>query len=392
MNAVANHDTAALYGSNILVVDDNQFNREILSIFLNNHGWHNVTYAENGEEALAVVASQTTDLILLDLSMPVMDGFSFCKALRALPGHTRTPVIVQTAMVGLEDRKRAFAVGATDFITKPVFQEELIARTRLHLENRIMLQSLSDFHSRISAELDTARTMQMQIIPNEQQLALTLVGLPLEIHAHFQPVDELGGDMWGVRRLSDQHALLYCADFSGHGVASSINTFRLHMMMNSMAPNIGADPAMLLKHLNVELAKTLPRGQYLAIFVAVIDCTHKTIRYAGAAMPDPLLRRVAGNIERLHGAGLPLGVSANAKYTAHEVSFTADDQLIMFSDALLESGNAALNIDHLQLIAELEGTRPTSAHDVTENIFSLFQAVATNHRDDLTILCAQMKG
>lgn len=62
----------------ILIVDDNAFNREILELFLQAAGWRNLAHAENGRDALSKLATFQPDLVLLDLSMPIMDGFEFC--------------------------------------------------------------------------------------------------------------------------------------------------------------------------------------------------------------------------------------------------------------------------------------------------------------------------
>src|SRR5262249_27629194 len=150
----------------------------------------------NGQAALGMLEGFAPDLILLDLSMPIMDGFTFCEQLRKIAVYKSVPVIVETAMTGMEERRRAFDCGATDFITKPVFQEEMVARVRLHLQNRFLLKSLSDYYARVSAELDTARAMQQQIMPSDHALALKLSGFPLDVASHFQPTSELGGDIW----------------------------------------------------------------------------------------------------------------------------------------------------------------------------------------------------
>lgn len=372
----------------ILVVDDNAFNREILELFLHGAGWKNLTHAENGQIALDKLQSAKPDVVLLDLSMPVMDGFEFCEKLRAMPEYEDLPVIVQTAMTSLDDRRRAFAAGATDFITKPVFKEELIARTRIHLENRLMLRNLQRFFTRVSAELENARAMQHLLVPSAASIAATREQTNLDIAYHYAPATELGGDMWGTYILPDGRVALYCADFSGHGVASAINTFRLHVLLSGLNMVIAPTPNAVLEYLNAELQPTLPRGQYMAIFYAIIDRANGTIQYAGASMPDALL--LSGKtVTRLKGAGLPVGVTRSATYKTLSAPFLPGDTLLLFSDALVEGRkNDGLMISHDDIAAALQTTQITGANSAVRAALALFSNVVDSTRDDLTVIAA----
>lgn len=375
-------------GCSIMIVDDNAFNREILELFLQGAGWTNLTHVQNGQEALQKIAEIKPDLVLLDLSMPVMDGFEFCEKLRALPGYGDLPVIVQTAMTSLDDRRRAFAVGATDFITKPVFKEELIARTRIHLENRTLVRNLKLFYTRVSAELESARAMQHMLVPPVAHTDMIREQTHIDIASHYMPATELGGDIWGTYILPDGRVAIYCADFSGHGVASAINTFRLHVLLSGLNMIISPNPSAVLEYLNAELQPTLPRGQYLALFYAIIDRAAGTLQYAAASMPDALLLS-NGKVERLKGAGLPIGVTRSATYATTETSFKAGDTLLLFSDALVEGRKTdGLLITHDDIAAMLQTTSGKSAKGAVGAALALFSTVADASRDDLTIIAA----
>ena len=104
----------------ILVADDNSTNRKYMGSLLGSMG-HSVRFAEDGEEAVAQVHRQLPDLLLMDLHMPVMDGFDAVKQLRQVPGPTVTlPIVALTADVWDETRERAMACGMNGFLTKPV--------------------------------------------------------------------------------------------------------------------------------------------------------------------------------------------------------------------------------------------------------------------------------
>ena len=113
--------------STILVVDDEPFNRDILVQQLDALGCRTVE-ARNGREALAGMAPDPPDLILLDVMMPVMDGFETLRALKAGLDTQHIPVIIMTALHGREERIRFIEAGAYEFLTKPVDDRELKAR------------------------------------------------------------------------------------------------------------------------------------------------------------------------------------------------------------------------------------------------------------------------
>ncbi|GIX48584.1 MAG: hypothetical protein KatS3mg131_2795 [Candidatus Tectimicrobiota bacterium] len=136
--AAADDPKAAARRSRILIVDDEPFAVDYLTQVLEELGYETIR-AANGQEALDQVASRVPDLILLDIMMPVLDGFSVC---RILKGHDETrliPIIIMTALDAVEDRVEGIKAGADDFLTKPVHEEELLARieTALKLKHTV---------------------------------------------------------------------------------------------------------------------------------------------------------------------------------------------------------------------------------------------------------------
>jgi hypothetical protein len=112
----------------VLVAEDNEVNRMVMEAILIGMG-HDVSFAENGEQAVHLATSQDWDIVLMDLHMPVMDGLEATQAIRA-HGHTRratVPVVALTADVFVETRERCAAAGVQDFLTKPVDTSELAA-------------------------------------------------------------------------------------------------------------------------------------------------------------------------------------------------------------------------------------------------------------------------
>ena len=112
----------------VLVVDDLPANRRLMEAILAPHGYH-VVEAESGEDALEIRTEGQTDLVLLDLLMPGLDGHETCKRIRANPATAYLPVVMVTAS-GPAEKVRAIDTGADDFISKPLDQAELLGRVR----------------------------------------------------------------------------------------------------------------------------------------------------------------------------------------------------------------------------------------------------------------------
>ena len=120
--------TAEPTGAVILVIDDLPANRRLMQAILTPHGYE-VVEAESGEQGLERLAEGRTDLVLVDLLMPGLDGHETCRRIRANPDTAYLPVVMVTAS-GPAEKIRAIDAGADDFINKPLDQGELLGRVR----------------------------------------------------------------------------------------------------------------------------------------------------------------------------------------------------------------------------------------------------------------------
>jgi two-component system sensor histidine kinase/response regulator len=154
----------------VLVVDDNFQNREVAEGHLVGAGYQAVQ-AESGEEALARLATERPDLILLDVLMPGLDGFETCRRIRALPGGADIPVLFLTALGDLGTHKAALDSGADDFLTKPINRTELLIRVR----SLLRIKALSDAQTRNLAVISRQRDALVQAQRQKEELTALIV-------------------------------------------------------------------------------------------------------------------------------------------------------------------------------------------------------------------------
>ena len=119
----------------ILLVEDNEMNRDMLTRRLTRNGF-DVVSAPDGQQGVAMAASEKPDVILMDMSLPVMDGWEATRRVKADPATRTIPVIALTANAMVEDREKAMAAGCDDFDTKPVELLRLLEKIKAQLNGK----------------------------------------------------------------------------------------------------------------------------------------------------------------------------------------------------------------------------------------------------------------
>jgi DNA-binding response OmpR family regulator len=182
--------------SKILIVDDEPFNVDYLEQELEDLGYATAN-ARNGREALEKVAAETPDLILLDIMMPIMDGFTVCRILKGDDDTRLIPIVIMTALNGIDERISGIEAGADDFLTKPVHQRELLARiqTMLRLKHTV---------DRKMSELRRAKDHFAKFVPEAVKRLVAANPEAPELAKRECDVSVLFVDISGYARLSEQ--------------------------------------------------------------------------------------------------------------------------------------------------------------------------------------------
>ncbi|MGV7116975.1 response regulator transcription factor [Paenibacillus sp. PK4536] len=189
---------------NILVVEDDENARKLMCIVLQTKGFKTY-WVEDGIKALEMMNKQHIDLVVLDLMMPNMDGYELTRQLRSLSEHL--PILMVTAKQDSKDKREGFLVGADDYMTKPVDEEEmvlrikaLLRRSRIASEHKLNIGNIVLDYDALMVTRDEDGT----ILPaKEFYLLFKLLSYPNMIFTRLQLMDEI----WGMESETDDHTL-----------------------------------------------------------------------------------------------------------------------------------------------------------------------------------------
>jgi len=194
----------------VLIVEDDRNIQELLQLYLEKEGYA-VTVASDGGQGLAKFRAIKPDLVLLDVMMPVMDGWAVCKAIRA---DSQTPIIMLTAKGETDDKVTGLKSGADDYVTKPFEMKELLARIEAVLR-RTGSAPVAESTRRLSFDKMTIDMDAFELIidgkkvdtpPKEMELLFYLASSPNRVYTRNQLLDEVWGfDYFGDSRTVDVH-------------------------------------------------------------------------------------------------------------------------------------------------------------------------------------------
>ncbi len=194
----------------VLVVEDDHNIAELLQMYLEKEGYH-VTVAHDGGAGLAKYRAVSPDLVLLDVMMPVMDGWAVCKAIRA---ESQTPIIMLTAKGETNDKVSGLKAGADDYITKPFEMREVLARieavlrrsTGATVEKKARRLTFDGLVIDMDAFELLVNGKKVDTPPKEMELLFYLASSPNRVYTRNQLLDEVWGfDYFGDSRTVDVH-------------------------------------------------------------------------------------------------------------------------------------------------------------------------------------------
>ncbi len=194
----------------VLIVEDDKNIAELLQMYLEKEGYQ-VTTATDGGEGLAFFRANTPDLVILDVMMPVLDGWAVCRAIRA---ESQIPVIMLTAKSETDDKVAGLRAGADDYITKPFEMREVLARIEAVLRRAdrgtAETKARKLTFDKLTIDMDafelTVAGKKVDTPPKEMELLFYLASSPNRVYTRNQLLDEVWGfDYFGDSRTVDVH-------------------------------------------------------------------------------------------------------------------------------------------------------------------------------------------
>lgn len=371
----------------VLIADASPSERSLIQALVSQTGFETLL-ASDGCEALELYRQHLPDLVLLDLVMPVMDGFDVLEAIRAEQTHRWVPVVFLAELNDQETFKKALLAGADDFLPKPIrpgiLNAKIMALGRvLCLQTRVLSQQveLQAYRDAAEEEKRTARSL-MEQLSNKNRID------DQAVRVLSKPAEHLNGDVVAALRTPSGKLHVMLADGTGHGLTAALNVLPIVEPFYSMTAK-GFTLSAILDELNRKLYNNLPRDCYVAACMLAVDTETKRVEIWNAGLPDVLLiDRANHSVRRATSNHLPLGILRPADFdpvpAGHD--FSQASLMVLASDGLVE----ALADDDLELgsqrLAELM-MQMAQDDELPEEIVTLSQSL--DHPDDITLVAIE---
>lgn len=319
----------------ILVVDDTETNIDVLVELFS--GQYEVSVAMDGESAIETASEDQPDIILLDIMMPGMDGYEVCRRLKNDVLTRDIPVIFVTAKTAVEDETKGLALGAVDYITKPISPPLVFARVRTHLALSQAHRSLAQQNDALASQLDRLLFERQFIEDVMLRIRATERFDSQNLRFLVESVEKTTGDLLLSGRRPDAGQNILVGDFTGHGLQAAIGSPTVSGSFYDMTEK-GLHMPAILKEINRKLQEILPWGTYLAACGIELDANHSRCLLWNGGMPDILLFRKGRLHATIPSARHALGVSKDALFNSGmtEIVFEPQDRMFVHSDGVLD--------------------------------------------------------
>lgn len=322
--------------NNILIVDDVSVNRKLISKILSKRMKDiNIIEAESGHEALALLSKVNISVIILDIVMPDMDGLEVLEKIKADTQFANIPVIMCSAANEMENVDKALSLGALDFFTKNLTEEQRRITLPMKVQNALeyyrQKKDLEKYYIRMKEEMQFAEQLQKSMISESADFNYA------KMYGKYIPSGDIGGDLFLCKAVNGRLWFLI-ADVIGHGVAAAMVSAMLNVLFNA-AINTSRTPSAALCSINNSLFDIF-NGSEQGIISAFVGCYESNkLQYSNAGHPYPVLfKKTQNTIEQLNVNGFLLGAFKDADYEDNTVELSFGDLLIVYTDGLFDNG------------------------------------------------------
>ncbi len=330
----------------ILIINDDKPICELLSAFLTQEGYV-VKSAFDGFSGIQQTENFQPDLILLDVVMPQMDGYQVCEKLKQNSLTAQIPIIFLSSLTEVKDKIKGLKLGGVDFINRVTDRAELLARVQTHLRIRALTKELIERNQElirkqkhIEEDLAAAAAIQRCLLPSSKTEMNKM-----DIAWSCLPCEQVGGDIFNVIRVDDEHVIFYILDVSGHGVPSAMITVSVSQQLHQRndilgifnAPNI-LSPKEILKSLDKEFP--IERfDKFFTIFYMVLNTQTGQLCYSNAGHPPAVILHPNKQLELLQNGGTVIGINESFPFEEEQKILELGDKIILYTDGVTEYQN-----------------------------------------------------
>lgn len=372
----------------LLVVDDNPANCELLVRRLQRQG-HDVESVEGGQEALARLRATDFDLVLLDITMPGMDGYQVLAELKADAALSHIPVVMVSALDEIESVVKCLGLGADDYLPKPFDPALLRARVESSLARKRLQDSERRYLRAMERELEIGRQIQQGFLPD----ALPRID-GWQIAARFVPARQVAGDFYDVFALRNGSIFLVVADVCDKGVGAALYMALFRSLIRAIAGQDGDGDSVRALAQTVRSTSDYiatvhgSANMFATAFLAVLEPESGDFVYVNAGHDAPMLVRRGGQpIERLMPTGAALGLMPDQAFGVAAGRLAPGELLLAFTDGVTEAGSPGALFGEQGIEDRLRAMNG-SADELLGEIAAGVAALNGEQADDVTMLAA----
>ena len=319
-----------------LIVDDESTNRLLLRALLRKHHYA-VIEAVNGRDAIEMNAKESPDIIFMDIMMPIMDGYTACKAIKRHNGDRFVPVVFLTALNDEDALAKCIESGGDDFLVKPFSNTLLSSKLKVHERNQFLHRELRALYDHLRHDEEIAeRVFSNAVLKNNIDSE--------QVRTFIKPASLFSGDVFlsAYTPSNDLHVLL--GDFTGHGLSAAIGALPVSEVFHSMTRK-GFSLADILFTINEKLKNLLPTEMFMAAIIVRVDTKNRMVSYYNCGMPPVIFKSLETESapETVPSTGFPLGIVKGTDFSGliQHKTFNDDLRIILATDGVSEARNEA---------------------------------------------------
>jgi sigma-B regulation protein RsbU (phosphoserine phosphatase) len=308
-----------------------------------------------------------------------------------MPETADVPVVFLTAKNDIDDILKGFAVGGTDYITKPFHKQEIKARIKSQIElkrSRDELKSIADeinlLNKKLNTELSIAAEYFRSLLPEK------IDNKSISTYWHYVPTQKLGGDAFGYFMLDEENFVFYLFDVCGHGIASGLYSVSLlNILRFRNLPNTDfRQPKDVFNSLNKIFQTTAHHGMYFTIWYGVYNIPKRELNYSAAGHHPSVLFKSDDSFCKLNEGNFIVGGMDEYNFKQETLKIEPESELFVFSDGTFEistSDGTQWTIDDLiHFLDTRKDKKASELNNLHKYILGMYGE--TIQKDDFTIL------